>query len=128
MSDNMLAEALARQVALARDLPASFEGSAKAVTGALTDAGVDITGVTLSDGSGLSRDDRVPAAVLTAVVRGAADGSLDGASALLSGLPGRRVTTARCSTAATPTRPPPRARCAPRPARCWASTRWPARR
>ena len=87
MSDNMLAEALARQVALARNLPASFEGAAQAVTDALTDAGVDVTGVTLSDGSGLSRDDRVPASVLTAVVRGAADDSLDGTSAILSGLP-----------------------------------------
>ena len=87
MSDNMLAEALARQVAIARKLPASFEGSAQAVIDALTDAEIDATGVTLSDGSGLSRDDRVPASVLTAVVRGAADGSLDGTSAILSGLP-----------------------------------------
>jgi serine-type D-Ala-D-Ala carboxypeptidase/endopeptidase (penicillin-binding protein 4) len=87
MSDNMLAEALARQVALARDLPASFEGSAQAVTAALADAGVDVGGVTLFDGSGLSLQDQVPARVLTAVVAGAADGSLDGASALLSGLP-----------------------------------------
>ena len=87
MSDNMLAEALARQVALARKLPATFEGSAKAVTDALTDAGLDLTGVALSDGSGLSRDDRVPAGVLTEVLRGAADGSLEGASPILSGLP-----------------------------------------
>jgi D-alanyl-D-alanine carboxypeptidase/D-alanyl-D-alanine-endopeptidase (penicillin-binding protein 4) len=87
MSDNMLAEALARQVALARDLPASFEGSAQAVTDALDDAGVDLAGVTLADGSGLSRENRVPAGVLTAVLRGAADGSIDGASLLLSGLP-----------------------------------------
>ena len=87
MSDNMLAEALARQVAIARDLPASFDGAAQAVTGALADAGIDVTGVALSDGSGLSREDRVPAGVLTAVVAGAADGSLDGASPLLSGLP-----------------------------------------
>jgi serine-type D-Ala-D-Ala carboxypeptidase/endopeptidase (penicillin-binding protein 4) len=87
MSDNVLAEALARQVALARDLPASFEGGAQAVTAALADAGVDVGGVTLFDGSGLSLQDQVPARVLTAVVAGAADGSLDGASALLSGLP-----------------------------------------
>jgi D-alanyl-D-alanine carboxypeptidase/D-alanyl-D-alanine-endopeptidase (penicillin-binding protein 4) len=87
MSDNMLAEALARQVALARDLPASFDGAAQAVTAALADAGIDVTGVTLADGSGLSLNDRVPAQVLTDLVRGAADGSLDGASALLSGLP-----------------------------------------
>jgi serine-type D-Ala-D-Ala carboxypeptidase/endopeptidase (penicillin-binding protein 4) len=87
LSDNMLAETLARHVAIARDLPATFEGAAEAVTGALADAGIDVTGVTLADGSGLSLEDRVPAGVLTAVVAGAADGSLDGASALLSGLP-----------------------------------------
>ena len=86
-SDNMLAEALARQVALARERPASFEGGVEAVTEALTEAGVDATGVTLSDASGLSRDDRVPAKVLAAVVRGAADGGIEGAAGLLSGLP-----------------------------------------
>jgi D-alanyl-D-alanine carboxypeptidase/D-alanyl-D-alanine-endopeptidase (penicillin-binding protein 4) len=87
MSDNMLAEALARQVAIARHLPASFEGSAKAVTAALTQAGVDLTGVTLADGSGLSRQDRIPAAVLARVVRASADGALGNAADLLSGLP-----------------------------------------
>lgn len=87
MSDNVLAEALARQVALARDLPASFEGGAEAVVGALADAGVDTTGVSLADGSGLSRLDQVPAGVLTELVAGAADGSLADVSAMLSGLP-----------------------------------------
>jgi D-alanyl-D-alanine carboxypeptidase/D-alanyl-D-alanine-endopeptidase (penicillin-binding protein 4) len=87
LSDNMLAETLARQVAIARGEPASFEGGAQAVLAALEDAGLDVTGVTLADGSGLSRQDKVPAAVLTDLVGGAADGSLAGAAALLSGLP-----------------------------------------
>lgn len=87
MSDNVLAEALARHVALARDLPASFEGGADAVVAALADAGIATDGVELSDGSGLSRLNRVPASVLTEIVAGAADGSISGASALLSGLP-----------------------------------------
>jgi serine-type D-Ala-D-Ala carboxypeptidase/endopeptidase (penicillin-binding protein 4) len=87
LSDNMLAETLARQVAIARGEPASFEGGARAVLAALGDAGVDLTGVTLSDGSGLSRQDQVPAAVLTALLSGAADGSLGDAGAVLSGLP-----------------------------------------
>jgi D-alanyl-D-alanine carboxypeptidase/D-alanyl-D-alanine-endopeptidase (penicillin-binding protein 4) len=87
MSDNMLAEALARQVAIARHLPASFEGSAQAVSAALTQAGVDVTGVTLVDGSGLSRQDRIPAGVLAHVVRSSADGTLGNAADLLSGLP-----------------------------------------
>jgi serine-type D-Ala-D-Ala carboxypeptidase/endopeptidase (penicillin-binding protein 4) len=87
-SDNMLAEALARQVALARKLPASFEGSAQAVLAALDDAGVDTTGVSLSDGSGLSQQDRVPVRLLTDLLDGAATGKgkLAGASAILSGL------------------------------------------
>ncbi len=87
MSDNMLAEALARHVAIAEDLPATFEGGAQAITQALAGAGIDTTGVALFDGSGLSQSDRIPAAVLTEVVTSAADGTLAGTSALLSGLP-----------------------------------------
>lgn len=87
MSDNMLAESLVRHVAIAEELPATFEGSAQAVTQALSGAGLDMTGVALADGSGLSQSDRIPAGVLTEVVASAADGSLAGASALLSGLP-----------------------------------------
>ena len=87
LSDNMLAETLARQVAIARGEPASFAGGATAVLAALQEAGLDVSGVTLADGSGLSRQDQVPAAVLTDLVAGAADGSLAGAAPLLSGLP-----------------------------------------
>jgi D-alanyl-D-alanine carboxypeptidase/D-alanyl-D-alanine-endopeptidase (penicillin-binding protein 4) len=87
MSDNMLAESLARQVAIAGKLPATFEGGAQAVIQALSGAGLDMSGVTLADGSGLSQSDRIPAGVLTEVVAAAADGSLEGASTLLSGLP-----------------------------------------
>jgi D-alanyl-D-alanine carboxypeptidase/D-alanyl-D-alanine-endopeptidase (penicillin-binding protein 4) len=86
-SDNLLTESLARHVALARDLPATFEGSAEAVIDALTDAGLDVTGVSLSDGSGLSTTDRVPVELLTELLTGAADGTLADTSAVLSGLP-----------------------------------------
>jgi D-alanyl-D-alanine carboxypeptidase/D-alanyl-D-alanine-endopeptidase (penicillin-binding protein 4) len=85
-SDNMLAEALSRQVAIARHLPASFEGSAQAVIAALKEAGVDTSGVQLSDGSGLSRDDRLPVNLLTTLITDAADGTLPEASAILSGM------------------------------------------
>jgi D-alanyl-D-alanine carboxypeptidase/D-alanyl-D-alanine-endopeptidase (penicillin-binding protein 4) len=86
-SDNLLTESLARHVALARDLPATFEGAAEAVTDALTAAGLDVTGLALADGSGLSTTDRVPVALLTDLLTGAAEGTLDGTSAVLSGLP-----------------------------------------
>jgi D-alanyl-D-alanine carboxypeptidase/D-alanyl-D-alanine-endopeptidase (penicillin-binding protein 4) len=86
-SDNVLAEAIARQVALARHQPASFTGSAQAVVGALQDAGVSTAGVVLQDGSGLTRADRVPPALLVSLVSGAAgNGKLSRASAILSGL------------------------------------------
>lgn len=86
-SDNLLAESLARHVALARGLPATFEGAAEAVTAALAEAGVDVTGVSLADGSGLSATNQVPVALLAELLTGAADGTLPGISAVLSGLP-----------------------------------------
>ncbi|MGY1724586.1 D-alanyl-D-alanine carboxypeptidase/D-alanyl-D-alanine endopeptidase [Blastococcus sp. SYSU DS0533] len=86
-SDNVLAEVLARHVALSRGEPATFEGAARAVVAALDEAGLDVTGVTLADGSGLSGEDVVTAELLTAVVQGAADGSLGDAAGLLPGLP-----------------------------------------
>jgi D-alanyl-D-alanine carboxypeptidase/D-alanyl-D-alanine-endopeptidase (penicillin-binding protein 4) len=86
-SDNLLAESLGRQVAIARGLPATFEGTADGVTAALTEAGLDTSGLALSDGSGLSQDDRAPASLLVEVVRAAADSSIPHADGLLSGLP-----------------------------------------
>ncbi|NYJ06061.1 D-alanyl-D-alanine carboxypeptidase/D-alanyl-D-alanine endopeptidase [Petropleomorpha daqingensis] len=85
-SDNMLAEALSRQVAIARNLPASFEGSAQGVIAALKAAGVDTSGVQLFDGSGLSQSDRVPVTLLTKLITDAADGTLPEAAPILSGL------------------------------------------
>ncbi|TFV49378.1 D-alanyl-D-alanine carboxypeptidase/D-alanyl-D-alanine-endopeptidase [Blastococcus sp. TF02A-35] len=87
LSDNLLAEALARQVAIARNQPASFEGAAQAVTDALEEAGVAVGDVTLADGSGLSRGNQLTAEVLAELVAGAADGSLGDAAGLLAGLP-----------------------------------------
>ncbi|MGY1855114.1 D-alanyl-D-alanine carboxypeptidase/D-alanyl-D-alanine endopeptidase [Modestobacter sp. SYSU DS0290] len=86
-SDNLLAESLARHVAIARGLPADFAGAARAVTDAVADTGLDTTGVALSDGSGLSSADLVPARLLTDLLRGAADGSIPDTGGLLSGLP-----------------------------------------
>ncbi|MCZ2825352.1 MULTISPECIES: D-alanyl-D-alanine carboxypeptidase/D-alanyl-D-alanine endopeptidase [unclassified Modestobacter] len=86
-SDNLLAESLARHVAIARGLPATFQGAGQAIGAALAEAGLDTTGLALSDASGLSRDDRVPARLLVDVVQAAADGSVPDADVLLSGLP-----------------------------------------
>jgi D-alanyl-D-alanine carboxypeptidase/D-alanyl-D-alanine-endopeptidase (penicillin-binding protein 4) len=86
-SDNLLSESLARHVALARGLPATFAGAAEAVTAAVADAGLDATGVSLVDASGLSAQDRVPARLLVDAVRAAADGSVPAAAGLLPGLP-----------------------------------------
>jgi D-alanyl-D-alanine carboxypeptidase/D-alanyl-D-alanine-endopeptidase (penicillin-binding protein 4) len=85
-SDNVLAEALARQVAIARHLPATFEGSAQGVLAALQQDGFDVTGVTMHDGSGLSRLDQVPPRLEAALLTRAAAGKLPRASAVLSGL------------------------------------------
>jgi len=92
ISDNVLAESLARQVALARGADPSFAGSAAAVRDTLAAAGFDMSGVTMEDGSGLSTDDQVPARVLgeiMAVAGGPAekDGRAARLRPMLSGLP-----------------------------------------
>lgn len=76
-SDNVLAEALAREVAKVRDSETSFTGAAAQIVAALTQAGFDTTGVVLVDGSGLSNQDRVPARLLGAVLAAAATPALD---------------------------------------------------
>jgi D-alanyl-D-alanine carboxypeptidase/D-alanyl-D-alanine-endopeptidase (penicillin-binding protein 4) len=87
-SDNVVAELLARQVALAKNLPASFTGAAQAIAQALADIGVPPTaGLGLADGSGLSNDNRVSANQLTAVLARAASPEHPQLRAVLSGLP-----------------------------------------
>jgi serine-type D-Ala-D-Ala carboxypeptidase/endopeptidase (penicillin-binding protein 4) len=86
-SDNVIAEALARQVALARKLPASFDGGAGATRAALAELGVASDGLGLADGSGLSNDNRVSAFQLTAVLSAAASPKFPQLRAIVSGLP-----------------------------------------
>lgn len=71
VSDNEGAEVLARQVAVATGRPASFTGASKAVLSVLRDLGVPTTGATVYDGSGLSRDNRLPPETIIAVLRAA---------------------------------------------------------
>ena len=86
-SDNVLAEALARQVAIARGAPPSFDGASAAILEALEDLKIDTIGVEMYDGSGLSTKDRVPPAVLAQVVSLAVKGEPPALRNLLTGLP-----------------------------------------
>jgi D-alanyl-D-alanine carboxypeptidase/D-alanyl-D-alanine-endopeptidase (penicillin-binding protein 4) len=85
-SDNVLAEALARQVAVAERLPASFAGAAEAVRQVLGRLGIPV-GTQLVDGSGLSRRDRISAAALAAVLRTAVSTAQPALHGLVPGLP-----------------------------------------
>ena len=86
-SDNTVAEMVARQVALARNEPASFAGAGTAVLDQLTDLGVPTAGVRISDGSGLSLDDRVTPQLLSAILTLAARADRPALHALFTGLP-----------------------------------------
>ncbi|MGY3680778.1 D-alanyl-D-alanine carboxypeptidase/D-alanyl-D-alanine-endopeptidase (penicillin-binding protein 4) [Streptomyces sp. TE33382] len=86
-SDNDIAEALARQTAVAAGEPADFEGSRRAVTAQLKKLKVPIAGARLADGSGLDRDDRVSAATLAALLARAADPDHPELRPVLTGLP-----------------------------------------
>ena len=71
-SDNVLAETLAREVALATGAEPSFTGAADAVLGVLARNGFGTASTTLVDGSGLSTADRVSATLLTGLLATAA--------------------------------------------------------
>jgi D-alanyl-D-alanine carboxypeptidase/D-alanyl-D-alanine-endopeptidase (penicillin-binding protein 4) len=85
-SDNVIAECLARQVALAEKRPADFVGAAAAVRTVLTRLGID-PGAGMVDGSGLAAGDRVSAATLAGVLRLAAGPSSPGVRNLIAALP-----------------------------------------
>ncbi|WP_229706441.1 D-alanyl-D-alanine carboxypeptidase/D-alanyl-D-alanine endopeptidase [Micromonospora sonchi] len=86
-SDNIVAEALARQVALARDQPASFAGAAAAMTDVLTELGLPVDGMRLADGSGLSRTNRISPVLLTEMLALAASPDRPELGGVFSGLP-----------------------------------------
>jgi D-alanyl-D-alanine carboxypeptidase/D-alanyl-D-alanine-endopeptidase (penicillin-binding protein 4) len=106
VSDNDVAEALLRQVAVADGKPASFDGGVAAVrdvlgpapvasTGAPTPLpvpltprlGLDLTGLNVQDGSGLSRQDRLSPAFLVRTLAVAAQTDHPELRAALTGLP-----------------------------------------
>ncbi|MGH3536031.1 MAG: D-alanyl-D-alanine carboxypeptidase/D-alanyl-D-alanine endopeptidase, partial [Pseudonocardiaceae bacterium] len=71
-SDNVLAEALAREVARATGAQPSFSEASQAVLTVLRGHGFDVSGAAMVDGSGLSVDDAVPATLLTELLGAAA--------------------------------------------------------
>ena len=91
-SDNVLAEVLAREVAIARGAEPSYAGAAQSVLAALRQAGIDTSGAQMVDGSGLSTSDQVPARLLGEILAAAASpakGPLDTQflRPILTGLP-----------------------------------------
>ncbi|MGP4049184.1 D-alanyl-D-alanine carboxypeptidase/D-alanyl-D-alanine endopeptidase [Streptomyces sp. 2A115] len=86
-SDNDIAEALARQTALASGEPASFEGGATAIRKQLKKLGLPLEGTRFADGSGLDRADKLTADLLTALLAEAADPARPDLRPVLTGLP-----------------------------------------
>jgi len=93
LSDNVLADALARQIAMHENEEVSFSGAARAIHQVLAQHGFDVEGLRLFDGSGLSDQNRASASLLAEILTVAADpttGSGERAAALgpvLAGLP-----------------------------------------
>ncbi|MFD5714994.1 D-alanyl-D-alanine carboxypeptidase/D-alanyl-D-alanine-endopeptidase [Streptomyces pharetrae] len=86
-SDNDVAEALARHTALAAGERADFAGAGRAVEQQLRKLGVSTRGAVIKDGSGLNRDGRLTAALLTELLTKAADPGRPELRATLTGLP-----------------------------------------
>jgi D-alanyl-D-alanine carboxypeptidase/D-alanyl-D-alanine-endopeptidase (penicillin-binding protein 4) len=85
-SDNDFAEALARQVAVARGMAGTFSNGAAAVREVVNELGVATANVTTFDGSGLSRRDRIPPDVLSHLLGIAATGRNTALRPLVAGL------------------------------------------
>ncbi|WP_172875977.1 D-alanyl-D-alanine carboxypeptidase/D-alanyl-D-alanine endopeptidase [Micromonospora inositola] len=86
-SDNVIAETLARQVALARNKPASFAGGAAATDAVIGELGLPADEISLADGSGLSRTNRISPSLLTDLITLAGNGSHPELAAIFGGLP-----------------------------------------
>ncbi|MDT0341780.1 D-alanyl-D-alanine carboxypeptidase/D-alanyl-D-alanine endopeptidase [Streptomyces litchfieldiae] len=86
-SDNDLAEALARATAIATGHQADVRGVQRAVTAQLDELGLPLDRVRIADASGLDRDGRVTAALLTQALTAAADPERPALRPALTGLP-----------------------------------------
>ncbi len=72
-SENNIAEILFRQVAIKMGHKPTWAGSTSAARSVLKQAGISTKGLVLKDGSGLSRTDRAPAALLNTVLARSVD-------------------------------------------------------
>jgi D-alanyl-D-alanine carboxypeptidase/D-alanyl-D-alanine-endopeptidase (penicillin-binding protein 4) len=86
-SDNTVAEALGRLVAVDAGQPGSFKAAGPAVLAVLDGLGVPVTGAVLSDTSGLGKGSAVPPQTMTAVLALATGSRQPQLRAVLSGLP-----------------------------------------
>ncbi|HSP37889.1 MAG TPA: D-alanyl-D-alanine carboxypeptidase/D-alanyl-D-alanine-endopeptidase [Frankiaceae bacterium] len=103
-SDNDLAEALGRVLAVHAGRTGDFAGTASAVLDGLQQLGLSTAGVQMHDASGLSQADRVPPALLVDILRMASDPAHPELRPIVDGLPvaGRTGTLApRYRTALT---------------------------
>src|SRR5699024_1724768 len=92
LSDNVLADALARQIAMHENEEVSFSGAARATRQVLAQHGFDVDGLRLFDGSGLSEKNRASARLLAEILTVAADpttasGERAALGPVLAGLP-----------------------------------------
>ncbi|MBE1466078.1 D-alanyl-D-alanine carboxypeptidase/D-alanyl-D-alanine-endopeptidase [Kibdelosporangium phytohabitans] len=90
-SDNVLADVVAREVAIAAGEEPSFQGVHKATLKVLAENGFDVTGAELFDGSGMSTSNKTTSLLLAKVLAAAAGDGKDEKSAklrpMLGGLP-----------------------------------------
>jgi D-alanyl-D-alanine carboxypeptidase/D-alanyl-D-alanine-endopeptidase (penicillin-binding protein 4) len=87
VSDNVMAECIAREVAASMQRPLSFAGAVDAVTNRLSTAHIDTGSAILRDSSGLSVEDRLTAKILDSVVQAAAGSGQPALRPLLDLLP-----------------------------------------
>jgi D-alanyl-D-alanine carboxypeptidase/D-alanyl-D-alanine-endopeptidase (penicillin-binding protein 4) len=86
-SDNVIAESMGRQVALAAGKPATFEGATTAMIDKLNELGLPGDEANLYDASGLSRHNGISPTLLTGLLALAASGDHPGLTSLFGALP-----------------------------------------
>ncbi|GIJ51801.1 D-alanyl-D-alanine carboxypeptidase [Virgisporangium aliadipatigenens] len=102
-SDNVIAESLARHVAIKRGQPATFEGGGVAIRDAVGELGLPAAELTQVDGSGLARGDRVSPSLLAEIVAMAAKPEHPELRALITGLAVAKYTGTLAERFAKPT-------------------------